>query len=317
VDLRQIMYFAYLYEDGTFTGAAKRAGVVQPALSMQIKRLEEELGGPLFTRSGRGAVPTALGRALYDIYSPIRRDLGAAKQRILELSSHTQPYGPLRCGLPPTFVRAILGRVVPTFVARYPKLDLEIKEGYGGTLMEWVLRGDLDFAIGAWSQEATGLDHQVIFDEDLVLATGQSLGLPRLAPCDLSVIQGINLIMPSPPHVLGQLVRRYIEQGLITPRRTMVVDSYLGVLEIARSSDWCALIPVTGLIEEVHNLGLWLHPIARPTLSFRWQLLHRSDRPLGLASRILLDETLTAIQAQLSVWRSMADTVSTRRGELI
>lgn len=304
MDLRQIMYFAYLYEDGTFTGAARRAGIVQPALSMQIKRLESELGGPLFTRSGRGATPTPLGRALYDIYAPIRRDLGAARQRILELTGQ-EPYGSLRCGLPPTFVKATAGRVAPAFVARYPRVDLEIKEGYGGTLMEWVLRGDLDFAIGAWSQEAAGIDHDVIFDEDLVLVTGRSLGLPRLSPCDLSAMEGVNLILPSPPQVLGQIVRRYIEQGLIRPGRTMVVDSYLGVLEIARHSDWCALVPVTGLLEEFHNPGLWLHPITRPGLSFRWQLLHRSEKPLSPAARILLDDILAAIRDQQAAWRGL------------
>jgi LysR family nitrogen assimilation transcriptional regulator len=53
MDLRQITYFMWVYEEGSFTRAAQKAGVVQPALSMQIKRVEEEFGLPLFERNSR------------------------------------------------------------------------------------------------------------------------------------------------------------------------------------------------------------------------------------------------------------------------
>src|SRR5690606_17470743 len=56
MDLRQIMYFMWVYEEKSFTGASRKAGVVQPALSVQVRRLEEEFGVELFDRQSRGVV---------------------------------------------------------------------------------------------------------------------------------------------------------------------------------------------------------------------------------------------------------------------
>ena len=58
LDLRHIQYFVCLYEEGSVTRAARRLNVVQPALSMQIRRLEKRLGVDLFERTPRGVVPT-------------------------------------------------------------------------------------------------------------------------------------------------------------------------------------------------------------------------------------------------------------------
>lgn len=303
MDLRQIMYFAYLYEEGSFTKAAARAGVVQPALSMQIKRLEEQFGEALFDRTSHGIKPTTLGEALYELYAPIRRDLAAAKERALELSRHSKPFGRVRCGFPPTFFKAAIGKVVAAFTAQHANVDLELKEGYGGTLTDWVAAGDLDFALGAWVREVPGLEHPMFFEEDLVLVSGTSLGLPRFAPCDLSQLRSLKLMIPSGSQVLGPIIRQHIKSDLVQPLRTMVVDSYFGVLEIARNSDWCALIPATGLIDEIDRNGLHIHPLAHPTIKFRWHLIHRAEHPLSMAARLLLDDLSDAIRKQHDAWR--------------
>ncbi|HUB25001.1 MAG TPA: LysR family transcriptional regulator, partial [Tepidisphaeraceae bacterium] len=61
MDLTQLQYLVAIADDGAFSRAANRLGVTQPSLSQQIKRLEEELGTPLFDRLSRGVVPTQMG----------------------------------------------------------------------------------------------------------------------------------------------------------------------------------------------------------------------------------------------------------------
>ena len=73
LDLRQIQYFVCLYEERSVTRAARRLNVVQPALSMQINRLEKRLGTDLFERTARGMIPTSAGETMYRIYLPIRK----------------------------------------------------------------------------------------------------------------------------------------------------------------------------------------------------------------------------------------------------
>src|SRR5262249_56472907 len=86
MDLRQISYFVALFEEGSVTRAAQRVHVVQPALSMQIAKLERELEQRLFERRPKVMEPTAAGRTLYRLVQPILRDLAHARTQMKELS---------------------------------------------------------------------------------------------------------------------------------------------------------------------------------------------------------------------------------------
>lgn len=86
MDLRQISYFVALFEEGSVTRAAQRMNVVQPALSMQIAKLERELGQRLFDRQPKAMVPTAAGRTLHQLVHPIQRDVAEARAAMARLS---------------------------------------------------------------------------------------------------------------------------------------------------------------------------------------------------------------------------------------
>ncbi len=73
MDLRQITYFVALFEEGSVTRAANRLNVVQPAVSMQIARLERDLGQVLFERRSKAMVPTSAGRTLHRLVLPVLR----------------------------------------------------------------------------------------------------------------------------------------------------------------------------------------------------------------------------------------------------
>ena len=82
MELRQIRYFIALYETGSVTKAAHRLNVVQPAVSMQISKLEEELGQVLFERLPKGMAPTAAGEQAYHLLAPIFQEFRSARERI-------------------------------------------------------------------------------------------------------------------------------------------------------------------------------------------------------------------------------------------
>ena len=82
MDLRQLYSFACLYEERSVTRAALRLNIVQPALSMQIAKLEEEIGQKLFDRSSQGMIPTPAEHTMHRLFMPILRDFSHARQQM-------------------------------------------------------------------------------------------------------------------------------------------------------------------------------------------------------------------------------------------
>jgi LysR family transcriptional regulator, nitrogen assimilation regulatory protein len=306
MDLRQVTYFMWVYESGSFTKAARLANIVQPALSVQIRRLEEELKAPLFVRTQKGIVATPLGKALYDACLPIVKGFADVKQRVADMAQSGVVAGAIRCGFPPTFLKAVAGRVVPAFTERHPGVDLVVREGYGGTLRDWVSAGELDFAFGGWSKTDSGVAQDRLFEEELVLVCGKPIAGPSFTPCDLNQIEDMNLILPSPHQVMGAILRGHIEAGTIRPRRTMIMDSYVGVMEVARASDWAVFVPVAGVLEEISSPP-YIYPIAKPRMVFRWHLIHDERKPLSLAARIFVDMVAAEFAAIRVRWREICD----------
>jgi len=280
MDLRQITYFMWVYEEGSFTRAAEKAGVVQPALSIQIKRLEEEFGLPLFERNSRGVAPTAHGRRFYELCSPIRRDIGFARSKMLELARPEAVIGRLRCGFPPTLYKSVIGGVVSRFLDTHPSVELELREGYGRTLSKWVSEGELDFALGAWSLDSPRVETSMMHEEEVVLVSGRALPLREFDSCGLDSLEGMNLMLPSATQILAPPLEQFIASGRLRPARIMRVDSYLGVMEIARAGDWAAFVPVSGISADTLQGGLRIYRVPRELLALTWHLIHPNDRSL-------------------------------------
>jgi LysR family transcriptional regulator, nitrogen assimilation regulatory protein len=106
VDFRQISYFMWVYEERSFSKAAAKANVVQSALSMQIRRIEDEFGVQLFNRLPRGVEPTEAGRKFYERCVPIARNFALAQEELSGASDLTALSGVIRVGLPGSFNRA-------------------------------------------------------------------------------------------------------------------------------------------------------------------------------------------------------------------
>lgn len=298
------MYFMAVYEQGGFTSAAGKAGVVQPALSMQVRNLEEELNVVLFLRTPRGVIPTDFGKTLYELCLPIRTGVAKAKQQMLELGGREKVFGTVRCGFPPTFFKKNLALALAGYTTRHPNVELVIREAYGGTLNDWVSAGDLDFALGAWTETDTALAHQTILEEDLVLVCGKAIAGQNFSSCDLTQIDGLKLMIPSANQVLGPLLRHYISNRMIRPEQTMVMDSYLGILEMARVSDWAGLVPISGVLDEQDG-SLFLYAVSYPSISFRWHLLHLRGRVLSSAAAILIDLVSEQLSETRQEWRAL------------
>lgn len=146
MELRQLRYFTVLADTLHFGLAAERLNIVQPALSMQIKKLEEELGVALFARSKRKVALTHAG----DLFrQEVRRCLHHAEQaQYIARAAHEGMVGKLRLGISSGAVESgVLRMVMQSFNSTSPKLLIEPVEVHPARAPAAVLRGDLDAAL--------------------------------------------------------------------------------------------------------------------------------------------------------------------------
>ncbi len=145
MDLRHLRYFLAVAEEGHFGRAAERLHIVQPALSMQIKALEDELGTPLFVRTSRRVALTAAG-TLFRIEAERTLAQAARAKSVVQRAARGE-IGHLRIAY--TGGAAFSGRLsadLRAFHARYPEVELELMELPIALHSEWLLEDRLDIA---------------------------------------------------------------------------------------------------------------------------------------------------------------------------
>lgn len=168
MEIKQIRYFMWVYEEGSFSKAAQKARVAQPVLSMQIRRLEDEFGVQLFERHARGIRPTESGLALYRRAVSIVNNVTAAEKELRLQNSGESLVGRLHVGLPGIFNRSLLKDVLLPFTEAYPGVEVTVSEAYTGTLVDWVRDGVIDFALGAKPLSEGNLVQKHVYSENHV-----------------------------------------------------------------------------------------------------------------------------------------------------
>ena len=167
VTLKQFRYFEALARHGHFGRAAEACAISQPALSMQIKELEELLGVTLFERNARQVQLTRFGEDLADRVRDILRSVEEIGD--LARASEDRLTGRLRLGVIPTIAPYLLPRVIRSLSDAYPDLDLYVRETITPKLIEELNDGRLDTAIVALPMSEPGLQETELFDENFVL----------------------------------------------------------------------------------------------------------------------------------------------------
>jgi DNA-binding transcriptional LysR family regulator len=145
-DLRRLKQFVVLAEMLNVSRAAERLNIAQPALSVSIRKLEEELGLALFVREARGVTLTLAGR---EALEEAQRTLFHADQfarRAWETAEGTG--GDLRIGFVTSATYGLLQRLIPQYRAAFPGVTLELREAAGsGPILEWLQREQVDIGI--------------------------------------------------------------------------------------------------------------------------------------------------------------------------
>jgi LysR family nitrogen assimilation transcriptional regulator len=204
MDIRQIRAFLAIADTGSVTQAAERLHIVQPAVSRQLKLLEDDVGAPLFERDRRGMQLTEAGHILLERARRALRELDAARLEIrptLGLIS-----GNVNLGILPSRCELITGPLVGALKERYPHMRVSLSVGYTDHLLRWLESGEIDVALLYDPAPSPALEVTLLVEESLSLVGLAALGLNDDEPVTVQALGRSPLVLPSAPHRLRSLV---------------------------------------------------------------------------------------------------------------
>jgi len=286
ITIRQLRYFAAVYEEANFSKAAEREHCSQPALSAQIRNLEEILNHRLFERSVNGVVPTAAGERFYRHSIAILRSVNAAELEIAEMSETVG--GLVRAGLIPSVVRGLLPSFLPEFVDTHPSIDVRVIQGFSDTLAQAVLDDEVDFAVVLNPPPHEGIEIGKFADCRMVLISNPALGLTPGAPVRLARLGPLDLVVPSPNHTLRRMIEKHIWTKEIRVGRRLEMDTVHGMIDFVRHAKWSTLLPLVAVACDLGSDRLCINPVVEPVLEADLYLMRLSQTATSAAADLLI-----------------------------
>jgi LysR family transcriptional regulator, nitrogen assimilation regulatory protein len=290
IDLKEIRCFVAAYEEGSFSMAAKREHCTQPGLSVHIQRLESLLAHRLFDRRARGVTPTIAGAHFYASCTDVLKSVYMANQRMLDLAGSVAAQ--INVGISPSLLKGGLTRTLPEYLALHPYVDVRLSEAYSGTLIDWVVSGDVQAAIVTKPPVHLGLETTHFFRDRLVLVSRGSGRPPRrriVRQRSVRELGQLKLILPSPKHNLRQVIENAVRLGTTGAGKVLEIDGMLSTFEIVRNSDWSTVIAGFAVMDEVKQGSLVADALCDPELWIDFYLVRTKGMILSVACQQFLD----------------------------
>lgn len=283
MDLVQLKYFIRVSELKSFTKAASSLHIAQPAITRQVRQLEDELGVQLLFRHSRGAEPTDAGMQLKDGAEAIFRLLDQTRADVQ--ASNSVVSGRLRIGFPPSLGDLLIGAAVGGFRQKYPQVILSLQEGYSQALRDGLLADKLDLALLTGHEENPLLVTTHLFDEALWIIDPPD-SKPRRASKQeqvfkLSDVAARDLVQPSRANTLRRLVEDKMAEAGLQVRVVVEAESLRLIKDLVKRGVGSHVSPFSAVSQEVEAGELSGGPLRDVHIS-RF-LAHRVDRPLSLA----------------------------------
>lgn len=283
MELHQLRYFQAVARHGSFSRAAQSCHVSQPSLSQQIRKLEEEVGHPLFRRARRGAQLTAHGERLLPRAQVVLNELSAIREEVCDPA--TKPARELSVGAIPTIAPYLLPALVQACRRADPLLQLRVTEETTDALLQALREGRLDFGLASPPFPA-GRDMavEVLMEDELLVTLPRRHPLARRSVITVNDVTACPLVLMKEAHCLSR-------QTLEVCGRT--------TSDLRVSVDSVQLDTVLALVES--GLGLTFTPRMATTVLKHRRVVFRSLSPKPARRQIALvyprTRTLTGADA--------------------
>lgn len=299
MDFRQLRAFLTVADTGNVTRAAEVLHLVQPAVSRQLKLLEEDIGAPLFQRERHGMVLTEAGKALV-VYA--RRAMLELDRARAEIAGAAEGIGGLvTVGLLPSTTSLLASPLVSALAERYPGIRIRIAMGYAGTLVRWLESGEVDAALLYGAERAPDIQATPLIEEPLWVIAPPAAKLRRSRPVALASLAQRPIVLPSAPHG----IRTLVQHACAVSNVQLQIAAETNALSVQRSlvlggQGWTILPPIA-VADDLRNGLLSGAPLSAPPITRTIVLALPTNRPTGPAVRctveLLVEEARQAVMS--------------------
>jgi LysR family hydrogen peroxide-inducible transcriptional activator len=304
VTLRQLRYFDALARHGHFGRAAEACAISQPALSMQIKEMEELLGGVLLERGARQVTLTKFGEELLLRVREILRSVEELGD--FARASCDRLAGRLRVGMIPTIAPYLLPRVIENLARLHPELDIHVRETLTPRLIKEVSEGRLDTAIVALPVSEPPLTEVALFKENFLLVRpGRDEGTP--VPSRES-LREMKLLLLEEGHCFRDQALSFCNMQSSPPREMLDASSLSTLVQMVGAGIGVTLIPEMAVAVETRSASVSVARFKNPQPSRTIGMVWRKTSPL--ARQLLQISEVVCLSAGKDRMRNAREAVS-------
>ena len=274
--LKQLRYFDALARHCHFGRAAEASAISQPALSMQIKEMEEVLGGVLLERGARQVGLTKFGEEVVHRVRDILRSVDELGD--FARASRDHLVGPLRVGMIPTIAPYLLPSVIGNLTRMHPELDIHVRETVTPKLIRELAEGRLDTAIVALPVSEPSLTEVALFSENFLLVRpGADEGSP--APSSES-LREMRLLLLEEGHCFRDQALSFCNMQS-SPREVLDASSLSTLVQMVSTGIGVTLLPEMAVAVETRSASVSVTRFRNPQPSRTIGMVWRKTSPLA------------------------------------
>ncbi|MFA6154646.1 LysR substrate-binding domain-containing protein [Mesorhizobium sp.] len=275
--LKQLRYFEALARHSHFGRAADACAISQPAISVQIRELEETLGAELFERGPRQVRLTNFGEA----FAPRVRDILRTVDELTDLARASRDHlvGRLRIGVIPTIAPYLLPAIIGNLSRMHDGLDIHVRETQTQKLIQELADGRLDAAIVALPVSEPSLTEIVLFTEDFVLVRpGEDEGKP--VP-NREMLREMRLLLLEEGHCFRDQALSFCNMHSARPRELLDGSSLSTLVQMVGAGVGVTLIPEMAVSVETRSACVSIARFESPRPSRTIGMIWRQTSPIA------------------------------------
>lgn len=278
LSMKHLRYFEALARHRHFGRAAEDCSISQPALSVQIKELEDLIGAPLVERGRRQIHLTGLG----EVFAERAREILRSVEELGDLARSAQGplSGRLRIGVIPTVAPYLLPDLMKAIGQHYPAVDARPREAITQKLIEDLVEGKLDFAIVALPVSEPYLEEVPLFDEEFVLVRPLEDAEKPVPSADM--LHKMRLLLLEEGHCFREQALSFCNITNAPPRDLMEGSSLSTLVQMVSAGIGVTLIPRMAINIEAHRANVAVSHLAEPKPSRTIGIVWRRSNPLAV-----------------------------------
>ncbi|PYI70893.1 MAG: hyalin [Verrucomicrobia bacterium] len=297
MELHQLRYFVAVADEGNFSRAAAKVRVAQPSLSQQIRKLEAEIGQPLFDRLPRSVVITEAGRCLLEYARQILASIGDARRCVDELKGKIA--GDVAVGAIPTIAPYVLPELVVTFQKHYPDVTLHIVEDVTAGITRRIEAGELDVALASTCRPSPTLRRESIGNEPLLLLVPEGHALAKKTLAEFDDLKSQRFLLLHEMHCLSQQVHHLLESRRLHREVALAGSQLSTIANMVAAGIGLSIVPQM-MVKHHATLGCVSLPFAPPVPERELNLLYNPLRFQSKAAAAFRKEAAAALSPQNS-----------------